>query len=100
MAIRFDFPQFLEADAVGLRIAPFIEPETLLQAFTEAAAAAFGKECIFRVQFHPRRIARGLLAALADAHVAGGNASDAGIGAAFAVEQYLGGGKTGVDLHT
>ena len=87
--LGFDFPQFLEADAIDLRIGAVAQLEALLQLLAEMAAAALGKKRVFGVQFHAALECVGGLAVLADAHVAGGHALDA----AVVVIEHFGGGE-------
>ena len=91
---RIDLPQLLDADAVGLRIDAFAQIEALLQALGERAPATLGEDGLPGVQFHARRVAVGVLAVLADAHVAGGDALDR----AVLVVQHLGRGEARIDL--
>ena len=49
-----DFPQFLQADAVGLRIGVPVQGEFFDQLLAEVAAAAFGEKGVFAVQLHAR----------------------------------------------
>src|SRR3546814_11474091 len=62
---------------------------------TERAAAAFREEGVLRVQLHAGRVVGGMLAILADAHVAGGDAFHA----AVLVIEDLGRREAGIDLH-
>ena len=87
-------PQLLQADAVALRVATFVELEARDQLAAEAAARALGEDRVLGVQLHAELEVRGRLAVLADAEVAGGDAAHV---AAFAV-QHLGRGKAGEDL--
>ena len=90
-----DFPDFFDADAVGLRLAVFIEAEAADELFGKRASAAFGKQGLLGAEFHAGLEVVGGLAVFADAHVAGGDAFDAAVGV---VEQF-GGGEAGVDFH-
>ncbi len=98
--LGFDFPQFLDADAVGLRVrgtarrAHGAQVEFLFQLLAEVPAAAFGEQGVFGVQLHARLMVRAGGAVAVQAHVAGGDALDR----AVVVEQNLGGGETGVDF--
>ena len=92
---RIDFPQFLDADAVGLRILAGVELEALDHLLAQVAAAAFGEDGVLGMQFHAELEVLGGLAFLVDAHVAGGHALD---GAVF-VEQHFGSGEAGEDFH-
>ena len=95
VARRVDLPQFLDADAVGLRVAPFVQLEARDQLPAEVAARALGEDGVLGVQFHAELEAVGRLAVLADAHVAGGHALDR----AVLVVEHLGGRETREDLH-
>ena len=88
-----DFPQLLDADPVGLRVAAVAQIETLHQLLGQRAAAALGEQRVARPQFHAALEVAGGLAVLADAHVAGGDADDA----AVFLQQFRG-GETGIDL--
>ena len=55
------------------------------------AAAAFGEEGVFGVQFHALLVGVGGLAVLADAHVAGGHTLDRTV----LVVEHFGGGEAG-----
>jgi hypothetical protein len=74
--LRIDFPQLLDADAVGLRIAAGIQVELVHQLLAQMAARAFGKQGVLRMQFHAELEGIGGLAFTVHAHVAGGNALD------------------------
>ncbi|MPN39489.1 hypothetical protein SDC9_187017 [bioreactor metagenome] len=52
MLVRLDFPQFLEADTVGLRVGILVQLEFFDQLLAEMAAAAFGEEGVFAEQLH------------------------------------------------
>ena len=91
--LRRDLPEFLDADAVCLRVAVLRQPEARDQPLGEAAARAFGEHRVFAAQFHAAGEARLVVAVLADAHVAGGDAGDRAV-----VEQHLGGGKARIDF--
>ena len=92
---RVDFPEFLDAQGVSLRVAALIELEFGNQLATQMAACAFGKHRVFAQQFHTELKIVGRLAVLADAHVAGGHALDGTI----VVVQHFGGRKAGEDFH-
>ena len=77
--LGFDFPQFLDANAVDLWINAVAQFEFCLQLFAEVAAAAFGEESVFGMQFHAGLIRVSRFAVLADAHVTGGHALDRAI---------------------
>ena len=92
--LRADLPQFLDADAISLRIAAVTQVETREQVTRQRPAAAFGKHGLARAQFHAAlKMGRGV-AVLADAKVAGGNAAHrAGL-----IKQHLSGRKPRIDL--
>src|SRR6185436_14637503 len=69
------------------------EPESSFELPPELPAAAFGEERVFAVQLHSGLVGGGLLAVLADAHVAGSDAFDL-----RAVIKNLDGGEAGEDL--
>src|SRR6185437_9047295 len=56
-APRRQLPEFLEADAIGLRIAVFGQPVFFDQCFADAAAATFGQHREFRQDVDALRIA-------------------------------------------
>ena len=91
---RVDLPEFLDADAMDLRIAARIELVARDELLAQMAARTFGKHRVLGMQFHADlKIAR-RLAVAADAHVAGGYALDR----ALFVEQHFGRGEAGEDL--
>ncbi|MNM65561.1 hypothetical protein D3C81_770130 [compost metagenome] len=92
---RVDLPQFLDADAVGLRILAFVQLETADQLAAEMAARAFGEHGVLRLQRHAAFECRTDAAVLFDAHVAGGHADHRAVVAV----QHFGGGKAGEDRH-
>ncbi|BDD93837.1 hypothetical protein PanNE5_32770 [Pandoraea sp. NE5] len=92
---RVDFPQFLDAQAVGLRIAAFVEIELAHQLATQAAPCAFREDRVLGVQFHAQLEVLGRFAVLADAHVAGRHAHDR----AVLVVQDLGGREAREDFN-
>jgi hypothetical protein len=47
-----DLPQFLDAEAVGLRIDAFAQIEAGFELLAEVPAAAFGKQRVFGAQLH------------------------------------------------
>ena len=69
------------------------EAETLDQDLGQAAARALGEQSVFAAQFHAAGEAGFVLAVLADAHVAGGDAGDG-----IVLEQELGRGEARIDL--
>ena len=58
--VRRDLPQFLDADAVVLRIDAVAQVELLHQLLRERPAAAFGEQRVLRVQLHAGLVARAL----------------------------------------
>ena len=89
-----NFPQFLDADRVGLRIVALAQTVALHQLLGQRPAAALGEQRVAGAQFHAALEVVGGFAVLADAHVAGGDADDA----AVFLQQFRG-GETGIDLH-
>ena len=85
-------PQFLDADAVGLRIAFAIELEASDQLLGQRAARAFGENDDLGLQVVARLEVRFLLAVLVDALVVGAHAADAS-----GFEQQLRAGEAGED---
>ena len=73
---------------------PCVEAEALQQRLGEVAARAFGEQRVFRAQLHAAGEAVLVLAVLADAHVAGGDAGHR----AVVIVQHLGGGKARIDF--
>jgi len=95
MLRRVDLPQFLQADAVDLRVDAVTQAVLLHQLLAQMAVAALGEEGVFGMQFHAALIVVGVRAVAAHTHVAGGHALDrAGI-----VKQHFGAGEPGVDFH-
>jgi hypothetical protein len=75
--VGLDFPQFLEADAVGLRVGVASSANfSIEELLAEMAAAAFGEEGVFAEQFHAHLEVRAFRAIVQAAHVAGGDAAD------------------------
>ena len=91
---RIDLPQFLEADAEFLRLAPRGKAEFGDQLLAERAARAFGEERVFAAQLHAAGKTRLAVAVAGDSHVAGGDADDL----AVVAEQHFGRGKARIDL--
>ena len=89
-----DFPELLEADAVGLRIGAVVEIEMCLQLLAEVAAAALGEEGVLAEQFHAWLEVRAFAAVAQAPHVTGGDALDG----AVLGEQHFGAGEAGVDF--
>ena len=94
VALRLHFPQLLDADTVGLRIDAVAQLELLHQRLGERAAAAFGENRLFCMQFHAGLVSLGALAVAAYTEVAGGYASDRAV---FVIEHF-GRGETGIDF--
>ena len=92
---RRDLPQFLDANAVGLRFAIGAQAKPIHQLPAELTAAPFGKKCISRVQFDPWGVIRCPAAIARDAHIAGRHAFNT----AVRIVEHLGGGETGIDFN-
>ncbi len=73
---RVDVPQLLDADGIGLRVLALTKIELVEQRFCQMPTAPFGKNGLFRAKLHATHIHIGLLAILADPHIAGGNAAN------------------------
>jgi len=91
---RVDFPQLLDADAVGLRIDTVAQVELAEQFLGQRTAATFGEDGLAGMQFHARLEVVAGLAILADTQVAGGDALDRTV----LVVEHLGRGKARIDL--
>ncbi len=91
--VRRDLPEFFQPDAEFLRLAVLREPIAGDQPLGEAAARAFGEHRVFAAQLHAAGEARLVVAVLADAHVAGGDAGDRVV-----VVQHFGGRKARIDF--
>ena len=91
---RIDLPQFLDADAPGLRIAALVEPVPRDHLLAEMAARAFGEQRVLAEELHAGLEVGGRLAVLADTHVARRHAAHR----AVLVVQHFGAGKAGEDL--
>ena len=89
-----DFPDFLDTDAVGLRLDAIAQAELLHQLASQRAAAALGKNGLATDQFDPRLEVLARLAILADAHVAGGDTAHR----ARVVVQHFGRGEAREDF--
>ena len=77
MLCRLDLPEFLQADAVFLRLAAVSEAELRDQVLGQRAPRALGEQRIFAQQLHAARGSPGFVLAVAlDAHVAGDDAGD------------------------
>ena len=94
MPVGRHFPQFLEADAVGLRVDAVAQAVLFLELLAQMATTAFGEQRVFRMQFHAGLVCRAGLAVARDAHVAGRDTFHC---AALVVEN-LGAGKARIDL--
>jgi hypothetical protein len=70
---RVDFPQLLDADAVGLRIDAVAQIEALEQFAGQRSPATFGKNRLLGQQLHARLEIMAGLAILADTQIAGGD---------------------------
>ena len=92
---RRDFPYFLDADAVVLRVLLRIQGELADQLLAQVAATALGKQRVTGMQFHTGHVAVLVLAAGAHPHIAGGHA----LYPAIFMVQHLGGGEPRVDLY-
>ena len=94
MELRVDVPQFLDAQAIDLRVAVLREVEGADHFLCEVSAATLCEEGIFGVEFEAGLVI-GLVRAVArDAHVAGRDAHHP----ALIVEQDFGGGEAGEDF--
>ena len=91
----WNVPQFFNADTVNLRLTILIQRKLRLEQFGEMATHAFGKECVFCMQFHAAHII-GFMAAIArNAHIARRDTPDRAIGV---VENFCG-RKTGKNFY-
>ena len=93
--LRPDLPQFLDANAIALRIAVGIQPETFDQGTTQMPARTLGKHRVAAQQLHARLEGIGGLPVTVQTHVARHHATDL----AFRGVEHPGGRKAGVDLH-
>jgi hypothetical protein len=94
MVRRVDVPQFLDADAIDLRLGIPAQIELALELLGEMAADAFAEEGVFGVELEAGLVI-GLVGAVArDAHVAGGDA----LHAAVVIVEDLGGREAREDL--
>ena len=73
MLLRRNIPQFLQADTVHLRLAILVECKLWFDQLRKMTTHAFGKECIFRMQFHATHIIVFMAAIARNAHVTGGD---------------------------
>ncbi len=92
--LRVDFPDFLEADAVVLRVDVLVELEFANQLLADMATAALAEEGVLGAQLHARDMAVLGFAVLADAHFAGNDALDHAV---FDDRRLR--GEAGVDFH-
>ena len=90
-----DFPQLLDADAVGLRITSFVELIAGDQLLAEMAACAFGKQGVLGAQFHAQLKFAGGLAFFVYPQIAGRH-TDHG---ALLITEDFGRGKARENLH-
>src|SRR5262249_19143163 len=90
----WDLPEFFDADAELLRIAPFAELEALDQHFREAAAYALCDERVFAEDVDARRITVLVVTVFRDTHIA---RRDPSHGALLIVEHFCG-RESGIDL--
>jgi DNA polymerase len=81
-----DIPQFLDADAVDLRLAITLEVEDALHLLGEVAARALCKESVAGVQLHAGLVVGSVRTVARHAHVAGRDA----LHRAVLVEQHFG----------
>jgi hypothetical protein len=91
---RRHFPELLQADSVDLRRHAVAQLEARLEAFPEMAARAFREDRVLRLEVDARLVARRLLAAAPDAHVARRDAAHAPV----VREEHVRGGEAGIDL--
>src|SRR5690349_18996272 len=91
---RIDLPQLLQADAEFRRLAILVETVFGDQDLAERTTRAFGQQRVLAEQFHAAGEAVGRLAVLADAHVAGGNATHFTI---VAIDEF-GSGEARIDF--
>ena len=91
---RIEPPEFLQADAVGLRVRALAEREAFHERLGQRSPAALGEQGVLGVQLHARLVAVLSRAVLGHPHVAGRHAADA----AGIVIKHFGGGEAGVDL--
>src|SRR3569623_1135384 len=70
MILRLDIPQFLDAEAIDLRLAIGPEIEAIYQLARQMPARAFGEEGVFGVELEPRLVIGLVAPVLRDAHVA------------------------------
>jgi len=90
-----DFPQFLDADGVALRILAFVQLELGDQLLAQVAARTFGEDGVLAVQFHAQLEVAGGLAGFIDTQVARGNALDRTV----VVVEHFCGGEAREDFH-
>ena len=92
---RINLPEFLQADAEFLRLAPFVQLEFGDKLFRQRTARALGEKRVFAAQLHATDKGVLGLAVAANAHVAGGDAEDF----ALVAEQKLDRSETRIDFH-
>src|SRR6478752_1478979 len=71
--LRLDLPEFLQADAVFLRLAPLVESELPDGDLGERAACSLAQQRVAAAQLHAAGEALGDRAVLGDAHIASGD---------------------------
>src|ERR1700737_2319459 len=79
MSFWCDLPELLETDAEFLRLTTCVQAEALHHNLAEIAARTFGKQRIFRAQFHAAREAVLAAAVPGETHVAGRDARDCAV---------------------
>jgi DNA polymerase len=92
--LGIDVPEFLDADAIDLRLAVGFEVELLLDLLGQAPARALGEEGVASVKLHARLIVVAVRAVAGDAHGAGRDA----LHRAVLMIQDLGRGEAREDL--
>src|SRR4051812_22153283 len=80
MARGVELPEFLQADAEFLRLAPLAQAEAGEQSLGERASRPFGEERVLAAQFHAAREGLFRLAIAPDTHVARGDSEHFVIG--------------------
>ena len=95
MLFRWNVPQFFQTNAINLWLAILVQSELRLNQFGQMAAHTFGKEGIFRMQFHAAHIIIFVAAIARDAHVACRHALNRAVG----IIQNFCSRKSGEDFH-
>src|SRR5258705_6453729 len=93
--LRLDLPQFLQPDAVDLRVLALTQRKALLQLLAEIAAAALREQRVPGTQLHSRLIALRRLAVPADAEIP----DDDAVHRPIVGVQHRGSSEPGIDLH-